>query len=849
MMNRKRMNLKMLILPLVLFALVFNVTAQSYTSENQLSINTASLQQIRQLPVSEAVAQKIYARITYRGYLKSVYDLLQIEGIDQPLFEQIKPLVRIEPFTPLSTIQEKIEQIYFRLDRWSSGEGVNDAFIDLWVEKALDPMNVNTARYDQLVNLQNVSPVDAAAILSYRNEVHWIRDQRDLRRTPGLSNYAYRTARYFLDYKDTNLSGLHGSILTRMDNTPFMADEGAQTTEAGLSAVSGRYVSGYNMMPNMYSKMRLSYGKDIKAGISYTRNLNEPVQYAYDSVIKIPDAKFYVGIENQHFGDFVLRKVFLGNYKVTMGQGVIMENTDFFMPRKSGYGFRKRFTGLSGDNSRTREFTLRGIAAEAGYKNFSALGFLSYDSRDAIINRYNYSNGTKAGFNQLIVLDQRFNYALDDSLRGANGLNLSWLNSVKEMTYGGHLQYDFLPGTFLGLSFYESLYDRPLDPNPYEIAGRDYNGVENWERRQVTTDSEIKQAYGGAEARAQSGLWSAAESYRRIYGFDFQSVIGNIVLQGEYGELQKNGSFYKMGDDPKAMVFSAYFQFPTLNILALYRNYDVGFDNPYQRSFSNNRRYKGTIYEDYYYLQSALYGQLYENNPQPQAEEGFYLDAFYQMNRKFTSRFQYDNWVRKADGAKHYRLVGTLDYRPVFPLGIQLRQKWQTREDQNDLTSNLYYKNLEFRGRLRTRLSNYDNLDLMYTSSKLLVHPRPRVFGDFVLDGEALTANYVHNFNKNLKISGMLAYYKGFLWNFEDTQFAVMDSPRGALRYWLSFYMRLDHHLSFRMKYTGEHQKAVSNVQFDAWQSTLDQNPDKRFGAQWLRKISNLYYVEFNYNF
>ena len=95
----------------------------------------------------------------------------------------------------------------------------------------------------------------------------------------------------------------------------------------------------------------------------------------------------------------------------------------------------------------------------------------------------------------------------------------------------------------------------------------------------------------------------------------------------------------------------------------------------------------------------------------------------------------------------------------------------------------------------------------------------------------------------------MLAYYKGFLWNFEDTQFAVMDSPRGALRYWFSLYMRLDHHLSFRLKYTGEHQKAVSNVQFDAWPSTLEQNPDKRFGTQWLRKITNLYFVEFNYNF
>ena len=211
------------------------------------------------------------------------------------------------------------------------------------------------------------------------------------------------------------------------------------------------------------------------------------------------------------------------------------------------------------------------------------------------------------------------------------------------------------------------------------------------------------------------------------------------------------------------------------------------------------------MYEDYYYLQSVMYGQLYENNPQPQAEEGFYLDSYYQMSRKITLRFQYDNWMRKADAAKMYRLVGTIDYKPVFPLSIQLRNKWQAREEDNTLSTQRYYKNYEFRGRIRARLSQYDNFTLMYSYSTLLNHPRPRIFRDIVLDGEAITANYIHNFNKYLKLSGMLAYYKGFLWNFEDTQFMVMDSERGALRFWMSLYVRLNTNLTVRMKYKSDH--------------------------------------------
>lgn len=815
-----------------------------YSQDNQLDINNAGIEEISKLPVSKEIAIDLYQRILYRGNFKSVYELRRIDGIDQRLFNQLKPLIRIEPFSALTTVQEKIEQIYYRLERWSSSEGVNDAFIDLWIEKALDPMNVNKARYNELVNLQNVSPIDAAAIINHRKDVHWISTERNLRYTPGLSNYAYRTARYFLDYKDVKDGhNWHGNIMLRIDNTPFMADEGEQAQEAGLSAISGDVSSGYNLLPNVYYKARFSFLQDYKMGFSYSRNLNEPTHYLNEGSFRIPDGKFYLGLENLKLGVVNLRKLYLGNYSVTLGQGIIMENTDFFTPRKSGYGFRKRFKGISGDNSRTRQYTLKGIAAEADYKNISAIGFVSYDSRDAILNKAVQNDSLEVrAFNQLIVLDQRFEYALDDESRGPDQLNLSWLDAVNELTYGGHLQYDFIPGTYLGLSLYESAYDRPLEPHYEEIVEAD-----NLDRL-VTADSEIKQSYGGSISRSSNPFWADALSFRRVYGFDFQTVINNVAIQGEWGELDKGGSLFKLGDDPKAFVVSAYAQFPTFNILALYRNYDVGFDNPYQRSFSNYHRFKGSIYEDYYYLQSVLYGQLYENNPQPQSEEGFYLNSFYQVNRKITARFQYDNWIRKPDGAKHYRLVGTVDYRPVFPLRIQLRQKWQAREEDNDITIG-YYKNLEFRGRIRMRLSNYNSLGLMYTSSKLIVHPRPRVFGDMVLDGQAITANYIHNFNKYLKITGMLSYYKGFLWNFEDTQFVVMDSEHGAIRYWLSVYMRLNSYFSMRLKYTAENHKPGTSVNYDPWESTINDNPGKMFAADCKRNYISLFYVEFNYNF
>jgi len=827
--------------------LVLSLSPLFAGGEPQLDLNRASFSQIQTLPVSAEAALHLYEQVIYRGGFNSIYELQQVPGIDNETFLRLKPLVKIQPVEHLSSLQEKIEQIYFRLDRWSSGEGVNDALIDLWIERAFDPVNVNDASYNDLINLQNVSPVDAAALIRHRSRVHWIRDERDLRNVPDFSGYAWRSARYLVDYQTVESSRplWHGNLLIRMDNTPFMADEGEQTQQAGLSAVTSATESGYNLQPNMYYKGQLKYGSHLKFGASWFRNIGEPNQSREVLGLNLPDAKYFISLQDIEVGPLNLDQVVVGNYSVTFGQGVVMESTDFYTPRRTGYGIRKRFNGISPDLSRTREFTLNGLAAEVSLDRFSAAGFVSFDDRDAILNKQIYDTSAGRGFNQLILLDQRFEYALDDASRSnlAGGLDLSWLNSVKELTYGGHLQYDFLPGTYLGATFYESAYNRPIEPYAEEIVNSSDMG------RLVTADTEILQAYGGEISRGTNPFWAEAVSFRRVYGLDFQAVIRNLVLQGEYGELDKGETPFFSAANPSALVLSAYLQFSNFNLLSLYRHYDVAFDNPYQRSFSNYRRFKGTIFEDYYYLQSAQYGQLYENSAQPQAEEGYYMEMYYQVNRKLNTRLQYDTWQRLADRADQYRVVGTIDYTPVFPLSIQLRQKIQARAENNALTPNLFYKNYEFRGRIRARLSGYDDLTLMYATSKLVVHPRPRVFGDILLDGEAMTAEYTHNFNTHLKMSGMVSYYKGFLWNFEDTQFVVMESTRGAFRYWLSLYSRLNTQLSMRFKYTADFHKPMSDIAFEPTATTLQENSGMYFGAPWNRSAGHQFFTELIYNF
>lgn len=841
--------------------------ATPYSYQNQLDINNAAFEDVLALPVPPEIAERIFDRIQYQGSLTSIFQLREIDGLTQEMLLELKPLIRVEPYKVQSERETRIEQLYLQLDRWSGNEGTNQALVDSWIERALQPVDINNISYDELLNLQGVSPVDAAAIINYRNAVGGISSLRDMRSAPYLSYFGYRNVRDFVSFEEQeNHREFHGNILMRSTNTPFFNEEADANTDNSASnspaSISSGGVNGY---PEYYLRVIGSWGNDLKAGFSSYHSLGEPMLKYDVGFAEIPRAKFYLGLEGKKLGPLEIRKAYVGNYALAFGQGVVMENDDFFQPRKSGFGFRKRFIGLSGDNSRTRQYKLTGAATELAWQNAHLFLFGSFDKRDAILNNTPILfNGERVNpVNQFIVLDQRFEYAPQDSARILN--DLPWRDSVKELLYGAHASYDVLPTTQIGFTFYQSAYDRPIRPNIEEIVDPD-------ELRQISAaDNEIFSNYGGPASDGDNPFWDAAKSFRRVWGINAQSVYEYLSLQAEYAELDRGEGLAMFGKDknPWAFVGNAYLQYNSFNFLALYRNYQLGFDNPYQRSFSNYQRYKRTLYEDYFYLQDPRYGQLYTNNPQPQAEEGFYFSTRYQVSRQFVVSGEYDNWKRVADDVSQYRLRGSIQYRPIFPISFDFRQKYQAREAQNDQTIE-YFENLEFRGTLRVRLSRFNDIRILYGNSVVKFRPRPRLFfpidpgedqqddnlaGNAAITSEILGAFYTHNFNEWLKLRGFVGYYKGFFWTFEDTQFIVTDSERGSMRYWISLYSRVSSQLSMRLKYTRDSGYPITNFgtrNTDNGQIEPGANsyvPGQLYEADYIQASDGYYYLELNYHF
>jgi|UPI00039D1625 DNA uptake protein ComE-like DNA-binding protein len=771
----------------ILIALILSLILSGYCELDRIDLNTATYDQIKNLPISAEQAEAIWEWRLYLGAFNSVYDLLRVQGIDFATFERLKPLVAISPVI-LEESAQRLEDNYYKVEQWMTDEGANENLVADWIIRLSEPVNINTIRFFELINLAGVSPVDAVAIVN-RQKSGPILNRNDLRSTDNLSYYGFSNLEDFICYdqpaKAKRLGGSFSAIWKNITLSQTPSDD----------AESYEQFKARDYPLDAFYRLRLNYGLDYRAEISYLQNLGEPTLYISRN-LKIPQFKGFLEIRNKKLGPLKINNLVVGNYTAAFGQGLVLETNDYFIPRKTGYGWRKRFIGLSGDISRSTEYGLQGVGLETNFGNLTTAAFWSLALRDAVLNN-------DSSFSTLITMYPRLNYGLD------NLMTMPMVQSVREMLVGGNLRYMLIPGTYLGATLYQSMYDRPLDLQVKATLLNSDGQGKYLTQIGNSADPEIEAAY---ESHSSSWLWSESQAVRRVYGLDFMTVIKNVVFQGEYAELDKNLDLADRGGDPRALVLSGYIQFDNFNFVALYRNYDLEFDNPYQRSFSNYQRFKGTIYEDVYYLKDPILGYLYSAAAQPQAEKGLYLSTRYQLHRTLIANLEQDSWQRQADQAHYNRTVLSLEYRPVFNYRFRLRQKWQTR-DADNILSPVGYKSTETRLEANLRMARNNSVRLLYSNGFTAFTPRSRLVynaitystsmvGNAGSASDALGVTVTHNLNERLKLIGSLLTYKGFLWNFEDTDFRVFNTDTRAYHGWVALFSRLSTNLSLRMKYS-----------------------------------------------
>ena len=753
------------------YLLLFLLFISSIYSNNKIYLNSASETELSILPLTDV---QIYNLIEYRqlvGQINNIYELIHIDNLSVENIHELKPMISLKI---IDLSKSNLNKNYdYKVSQWLSSEGNSESLSESWLDRYFQPMNVNDMSYDDLMSLPNVSPLDAVAILKQkdRGEIH---GTFQLKNSPGISRWGYKNLRDFISYKtEKSKPRFHFTSLVR--TVPITSSPDSE---------SATYIASNHTSPELLSKLSMNFNNNIQAGVLFHRNMSEATN--------IQTHKASLGINNYKLGPIRIDKLILGNFNASFAQGVVFESGDDFSPRRSGYGFSKRISGIEQDLTRSAQYVLNGTGIQLSNKYFRGIFFASFEPRDAIIN----SDGS---FSSLIVMKPRYEFGLtgDSSI-----VHESMVNAVNEMTWGGHTRITPKTGINIGFSYYESLYDLIIDPQQLGtiIGGPDpsYSGDDSYLAYMTNSaDPEVAAMYSFTDLNVENKFWDEAKSIRSATGFDFTTVLGKAVFQAEYGELLSEGkmSSFGTGENPSAIVASIYSDLDVFNFLALYRNYDLHYDNPYQRSFSNYNRYKTSILEDTYWLNDPAYGYLYSGNPQPQAEEGLYLSSRYQFHRYFILTLNWDNWNRKADNTKYYRIVSSVEWRPNFNCRIKLRQKWQARG-----RFNIYHPSpFESRETIITaklNLSDFNRLELMYIRGNTTFAPRPRLtdsaiggsmtVGNIGSPETSLGFNFTFNYANNLSVKLGTIIANGFIWFFEDTDFRIISSDNPKLHNWVS---------------------------------------------------------------
>jgi DNA uptake protein ComE-like DNA-binding protein len=813
---------------LLALASVSRAQEDASAEPQRIDLNRASLAEIQSLPIPPEVARAIWEQREFVQYFRGAVDLAEVDGMTPELLKKIRPLIVLDP-VPRDPEARRKDELFYRFEWWEGAEGRDESIVELHKSLALEPVNINEASFMSVFNLQNTSPIDAAAVIRYRSQVGEIGNRGQLRRATGLSGWGYSNIRNFVIYEPPEVDNrIHGAYSLRVESTtdfPNLVDLFRADRDPGEGTNDNWWdrLDLDSPTPGVYQRLYLRYKRRVRGGLVTGRRLGE--QDFFDT------QKGFVSYGRANLGQLRIDKILLGNYQVSWGQGVVMENTDFFSPRKSGFNFTKRYDGVIGDLSRTHMAALRGAAGEFSVGPVRAIGFYSDDDKDAVINR-------DGSANMLVRLTPRIE---DDDLIAA-GLH-PMRDQVNEKLWGGNLRYNFAPGTWFGIGGYDAKYSRffdtqwdptnPTDKHPL-IADDDEDNI-------ISTDSEIFASFKGKR--------------RQVIGADFQWVYRNFALQGEYAELKRTGSHGKIGDDPRALVVNAYVQQENLSMLMVYRDYDIDFDNPYQRSFSNYSRFKGTIFEDEFRLQDPLYGLLYDNSAQPQAERGFYINTRYRWADPFITTIEWDTWRRQADMSKYSRFVARLEYRILFPLRFKLRQKWQNREDMNFENPSIFNQS-ETIWEMEYRLSRFDELEFRYGTAYIHWPPRGRlsgepepngnnpISGNNSQDSKLWSAKITHHLqNRRTKFDGAVMLYEGFWWFFEKNTFRVIDG--NGFRTWFEVTDRLSDGLTARLRYVRDNQQRLTNVDIRQFNEEVGEPID----ADDVRNIVHYFRVQMDWTF
>ena len=455
----------------------------------------------------------------------------------------------------------------------------NDAWETMYeqlCELAQHPLDLNRASREQLEQLPFLSAQQVEEIMEYLYHYGPMKSLGELQMIRSLDYQRRRLLGcfVFLGSHETGASNKVADVL-KYGRHELMA-----TAKIPLYERKGDREAYKGWPYRHWVKYQFAYGDAVKAGLVGAQDAGEPF-FANKNRLGYDYYSYYLQLKK--WGR--LESLVLGNYRVSMGMGLIANNS-FAMGKLSSLQNLGRSTStLRAHSSRSSADYLQGAGATVTLaKGLSVTGFLSYRAMDATLNK----DGTA-----VTIVTSGYHRTTTE---------LEKKNNLKNTTYGGNLRYQAY-GLHAGLNMVGVHLNRELKPNTsvlyrqHAAQGTDFLNVSahyGYVTPRLAFNGETAMNKHGALATINSlslqcGDQVSLMALYRFYSFRYTSLYGNSFSEG--GAVQnESGVYVGVNWQPsprwKVMAYSDYAYFPWAKYQISLSSH--AFDNMLQVSYLRN---------------------------------------------------------------------------------------------------------------------------------------------------------------------------------------------------------------------------------------------------------------------
>ncbi|MBP5798853.1 MAG: helix-hairpin-helix domain-containing protein [Prevotella sp.] len=397
---------------------------------------------------------------------------------------------------------------------------------ELLCELEQHPMDINQATREQLEQLPFLSAQQVEEIVEYLYRYGPMKSLAELQMLRSLDNERRRLLTYFI------YIGESGTVDSRQHN--YAHHELMATGRIPFYERKGG-VDGYQGYPyRHWLKYQFTYGDQVKAGLVGSQDAGEPF---FSGKNRLGYDYYSVWLQLKQLGR--LESLVLGKYRVSMGMGLIINNS-FSLGKVSMLQNMGRPTStLRAHSSRSSDGYLQGAAATVRIaRGLTATGFISYRAMDATLN--------KDGVTVSSIITSGYHRTETE---------LEKKNNLKNTTFGGNVRYQ-TNGYHAGLNVVGTHLNRELKPNTsvlyrqHYAQGYDFLNVSvdyGYVHHRFSVNGETALNRDGALATINSlslqlgSEWSLMALYR-FYSYRYTSLYANSYCDG--GSVQNESGIY-----------------------------------------------------------------------------------------------------------------------------------------------------------------------------------------------------------------------------------------------------------------------------------------------------------------